>query len=68
VDAVKEHVTDGVNGLVAASTRPREIAAAVERYFTEPGLKEKLAQQALADIGARHDGAVMVKGYDAVYA
>ena len=33
VEAVKEWVTDGVNGLLAASTRPREIAAAVEAFF-----------------------------------
>jgi hypothetical protein len=67
VDAVKEHVTDGVNGLVAASTRPREIAAAVEKFFAEPGLREKLTQQARADVEARHDLGAMVKGYDALY-
>ncbi len=67
VEAVKEHVTDGVNGLVASGMRAREIASAVERLMMEAGLREKLTQQALADVGAKHDVGAMVKGYEGLY-
>lgn len=45
VEAVKEWVSDGVNGMLAASTRPREIAAAVEAFFAGgEALRRKLAE------------------------
>ena len=67
VDSVREHITDGHNGMLAASTRPREIAAAVEHFFTQPALREKLTQQALADATPRHDLSALVRGYDSLY-
>ena len=67
VDSVREHITDGHNGMLTASTRPREIAAAVERFFTQPALREKFTQQALADAGPRHDLGTLVRGYDTLY-
>jgi hypothetical protein len=68
VDAVREHITDGHNGVLAGSTRPREIAAALESVLAQPELREKLARQALADAVARHDTGALVRGYDALYA
>ncbi len=67
VDAVREHITDGHNGLLTASTRPREIAAALERFFNEPELRTRLTQQALADAETRHDLGALLRGYEALY-
>jgi len=67
VDSVREHITDGHNGILASSTRPREIAAAIERFFTQPALREKLTQQALADASTRHDLGALQRGYDTLY-
>lgn len=68
VDAVREHITDRHNGMLAASTRPRAIAAAVEEFFNLPELRARLTQQALADAASRHDPAALLRGYDALYA
>jgi hypothetical protein len=67
VDSVREHITDGHNGILAGSTRPREIAAAIERFFTQPALREKLTRQALADASTRHDLGALLRGYDTLY-
>jgi glycosyltransferase involved in cell wall biosynthesis len=45
VDAVKEHLATLQNGLLAASTKPREIAAAVEAFLSQP--REKVPATAL---------------------
>ena len=68
VDAVREHITDGHNGMVTSGTRPREIAAALEQFLTQPDLRAQCARQALADAQARHDLGALLRGYDALYA
>src|SRR5205085_877995 len=49
VDAVREHVTDRHNGLIAATMRPRSIASALEDFFAAPELRSRLTEQALSD-------------------
>jgi hypothetical protein len=67
VDAVREHITDGQNGMLAASTRPREIASALERFLTQPELRDKFTSQALTDAAGRHDLGTLLRSYDALY-
>lgn len=68
VDAVREHITDRHNGMLATSTRPRAIAAAIEDFFSAPELKSRLTEQALADAATRHDPAAILRSFDALYA
>ena len=47
VEAVKEYVTDGVNGMLAAATRPRAIAAAIEAFLSGGAeLRSRLTEEA----------------------
>jgi len=47
VEAVKEYLGDGVLGMLAASTKPRAIAAAIEAFFAGgPELRERLTEEA----------------------
>jgi glycosyltransferase involved in cell wall biosynthesis len=68
VDAVREHIIDGHNGMLTAGTRPREIAAALERLLTQPELRTQCVRQALADAAPRHDLGALLRGYDTLYA
>jgi glycosyltransferase involved in cell wall biosynthesis len=67
VDAVREHITDGHNGMLTPGMRPREIAATVERFWGQPELQEKFTKQALADARARHDVGALVRGFEGLY-
>ncbi|HEY4329726.1 MAG TPA: glycosyltransferase family 4 protein [Phycisphaerae bacterium] len=68
VDAVREHVMDGHNGMLASAVRVRAITAAMEAFFSDPGLRARLTLQALLDVGGRHDLSAMLRGYDSLYA
>ena len=46
VGGVAEVVTDGENGLLVPPGDPQALAAAIQRFFAEPGLRERLAQAA----------------------
>jgi glycosyltransferase involved in cell wall biosynthesis len=47
VEAVKEYIIDGVNGMLAASVKPREIAAGIEAFFAGgAALRGRLTEEA----------------------
>lgn len=47
---VAEVLTDGVNGLVVEPGDPAALAAAIERFFSEPGLAERLRESAAPSV------------------
>jgi glycosyltransferase involved in cell wall biosynthesis len=50
VGGVPEVVADGVNGLLVAPGDAQALAAAIERFFREPGLREGLASAAAPSV------------------
>ncbi len=48
VGGLVEQVHDGETGLIAASHQPEDLAAAISRFITEPGLHERCARGARA--------------------
>ncbi len=54
VGGVPQMVTDGVNGLVVPPGNPALLADALQRMIDDPGLRERLGGQAMAD-SARYD-------------
>jgi glycosyltransferase involved in cell wall biosynthesis len=49
VGGVPQMVTDGMNGLVVPPGSPVLLADALERLISDPGLRERLGRQAMAD-------------------
>ena len=50
VGGVAEVVDDGVNGLLMAPSDVDALAAAIVRFYTEPGLRDRLAEAAAASV------------------
>jgi glycosyltransferase involved in cell wall biosynthesis len=51
-------VHDGENGLLVAPGRPDELAAAMRRLLTEPGLRDRLAAAAQPSVAAISSDAI----------
>lgn len=51
VGGVPQIITDGVNGLLVPPGRPEELAAAIERLWSDPELRSALGRQAAAERG-----------------
>jgi phosphatidylinositol alpha 1,6-mannosyltransferase len=51
VGGVAEVVVDGENGLLVHPGDPAALAAAIRRYFDEPGLADALRERAAASVG-----------------
>jgi glycosyltransferase involved in cell wall biosynthesis len=49
---VAEVVTDGENGLLVPPGEPEALAGAIERYFADDGLRERLRERAAASVDA----------------
>jgi glycosyltransferase involved in cell wall biosynthesis len=60
VAGTPELVEDGVSGLLVDVDRPDQVADALARLASEPGLRLRLAQLARARIEERHDLAALV--------
>jgi hypothetical protein len=67
VEAVREHIVHGHNGLIAKATTAREIAAAVEVLLGDARLQQKLVRQAREDLAAKYDGEAMLRAYERAY-
>ncbi len=67
VDAVREILEDGRNGLIATRTTPRAISAPVEQLLTDAPLRARLTTQARQDALERHSPAALVAAYQRVY-
>jgi glycosyltransferase involved in cell wall biosynthesis len=50
VGGVPEVVTDGENGLLVPAGDPDALAAAIRRFFEEPGLRERLAAATVVSV------------------
>ena len=50
VGGVPEIVTDGENGLLVPAGDPKALAAAIHRFYREPGLRERLAAAAVPSV------------------
>lgn len=68
VDCVREHITDGHNGLLTKAANPRAIAATTATLLHDLALQKKLVDQAAGDFAARHDPAAMLSAYQSLYA
>jgi glycosyltransferase involved in cell wall biosynthesis len=71
VDGCVEIITDGVDGLLVPPSRPRELAAAVSRLLTEPGLAGSIVDRAhirVQDWDRRTMSAQISELYDQVVA
>jgi glycosyltransferase involved in cell wall biosynthesis len=66
VDGCVEIITDGVDGLLVPPGRPPELAAAVRRLLTEPGLAASVADEARIRVQA-WDRTVMLEQIGELY-
>ena len=67
VNSIREHITDGHNGLLTKGVTARDIAARAEALLGDAALQERLARQARQDFAAKHDGAAMLRAYECIY-
>jgi glycosyltransferase involved in cell wall biosynthesis len=68
VPRVREVVEDRRTGLVAASLKPRALAARLEELLSNGALRAELTRQAREEIAARRSSAVTVDRLRTIYA
>lgn len=61
VGGVAEVVEDGVNGLLVPAGDPEALAAAIRRFFAEPGLRERLSAAAAPSVAAYAPQAILAR-------
>lgn len=59
VGGVAEVVTDGENGLLVTAGDPESLAAAIRRFFSEPGLRGRLAAAAAPSVAGHSRDAIL---------
>jgi glycosyltransferase involved in cell wall biosynthesis len=68
VGSVSEAVTDGESGLLVPAGDPEALAAAIRRVLEEPGLAERLRDNALERARGAFTAEAMGRAYTALYA
>ncbi|HVT88190.1 MAG TPA: glycosyltransferase [Tepidisphaeraceae bacterium] len=62
-----EVVLDGQTGLLVGTGNPAELAGAMERIWTSPGLGQQMGRAGRARVEAHFEIGAMVAGYEAIY-